>query len=524
MVRREIMFYGVRHTFKGIFLFVFVTFMCLACALFSQTNFVARAISSSDLTSADDGDTVTLDGDLALSSTFVVDKALTIDLGGFVLSCTEGSVIEVAEGGELTICDSVLNGGKVTSGTGTNINGTTCGGGILVRNGAKLTIEGGVISSNSAQMGGGVYVESGGTFTMIGGSIAGNYQNIEYGGGVYVEDGGTFTISGGNISGNYVSEKGGGVYMAGTFNASGTPYIGENEIITTFDVNNLYLEDGKIINVVGEFEVRNSADGIPTRIGVSLESYAIGKEITANFALYNTKTTGDVADPEDFFSFDSDNLIGLMSSGEVGEVEGMVDDPVIPIANTRMVIITPNGGEYGGTITPATAVFEDTTVPDSVKIILTYYGTANDGSEYLPSTTPPTLAGTYTVSASIDESTNIGLDMIETYATFVIERAKISYPRGATSARRYSDNSVICTYSIDEEGNDVVTFSISDKNNYEWSNGSQDDVSYTVQSSAQILDENVSWWVWVLVALLGAVLLVGVIILLYWFALKRNKA
>jgi hypothetical protein len=38
------------------------------------------------------------------------------------------------------------------------------------------------------------------------------------------------------------------------------------------------------------------------------------------------------------------------------------------------------------------------------------------------------------------------------------------------------------------------------------------------------LDENVSWWVWVLVALLGAVLLVGVIILLYWFALKRNKA
>jgi hypothetical protein len=136
------MFYGVRHTFKGIFLFVFVTFMCLACALFSQTNFVARAISSSDLTSADDGDTVTLDGDLALSSTFVVDKALTIDLGGFVLSCTEGSVIEVAEGGELTICDSVLNGGKVTSGTGTNINGTTCGGGILVRNGAKLTIEG----------------------------------------------------------------------------------------------------------------------------------------------------------------------------------------------------------------------------------------------------------------------------------------------------------------------------------------------------------------------------------------------
>lgn len=68
--------------------------------------------------------------------------------------------------------------------------------------------------------------------------------------------------------------------------------------------------------------------------------------------------------------------------------------------------ITPNGGTYGGTITPATATIDGLVDGDTTTaVILKYYGTSNDATtKYDYVTTPPTLAGTYTVNAYLNTS------------------------------------------------------------------------------------------------------------------------
>ena len=67
--------------------------------------------------------------------------------------------------------------------------------------------------------------------------------------------------------------------------------------------------------------------------------------------------------------------------------------------------ITPNGGTYGGTITPATATIDGLVEGDTTTAVtLKYYGTSNDNTWYDYVTTPPTLAGTYTVKAYLNTS------------------------------------------------------------------------------------------------------------------------
>ena len=70
------------------------------------------------------------------------------------------------------------------------------------------------------------------------------------------------------------------------------------------------------------------------------------------------------------------------------------------------VTITPNGGTYGGTITPATATIDDGLVEGdtTTAVILKYYGNSNDHTLYNYVTTPPTLAGRYTVKAYLNTS------------------------------------------------------------------------------------------------------------------------
>ena len=88
------------------------------------------------------------------------------------------------------------------------------------------------------------------------------------------------------------------------------------------------------------------------------------------------------------------------------------------------VSITPNGGSYGGIITPATATANDVVGEDAPKITLTYTGTANDGTKY-NGTTPPTKAGTYTIKASTTDK-NYTLDANTATAKFTVAK------RGAT--------------------------------------------------------------------------------------------
>ncbi|MCD7746650.1 MAG: YDG domain-containing protein [Lachnospiraceae bacterium] len=132
------------------------------------------------------------------------------------------------------------------------------------------------------------------------------------------------------------------------------------------------------------------------------------------------------------------------------ETEGVTADIT---AKAITVTITPGGGTYGGTITPASAVLnglvstdesssgEGSSDADSVQVTLTYTGTAYDGTVY-NGTTVPTQAGTYTVTASISD-TNYTLTGTTT-AEFVV--AKATYDMSSVS---FEDTT--CTYDGSEK-------------------------------------------------------------------------
>ena len=92
------------------------------------------------------------------------------------------------------------------------------------------------------------------------------------------------------------------------------------------------------------------------------------------------------------------------------------------------VAITPNGGIYEGTITPATAKLNGLVGKDDPAIILTYTGTANDGTP--ADGKVPSKAGTYTVTASINDS-NYSLKEEGSSVKFIVEKA---YPQLSISA------------------------------------------------------------------------------------------
>ena len=83
------------------------------------------------------------------------------------------------------------------------------------------------------------------------------------------------------------------------------------------------------------------------------------------------------------------------------------------------VSITPNGGTYGS-VTAAAAVLSGVVDGETVPVTLTYTGTANDGTEYT-GTTPPTKAGTYTITATTTNP-NYTLDPKTTTADFTIAK------------------------------------------------------------------------------------------------------
>ena len=110
------------------------------------------------------------------------------------------------------------------------------------------------------------------------------------------------------------------------------------------------------------------------------------------------------------------------------------------------VSITPNGGIYGETITPATATANGVVGEDAPGITLTYTGTANDGTKYT-GTTPPTKAGTYTIKASTTDK-NYTLDANTATAKFTVAK------RGATvtpdnKSKVYKEKDPDLTYKVD---------------------------------------------------------------------------
>ena len=178
----------------------------------------AEVSTAADLTSAlrdSTKDTVKLTADIIIDTTLTVNRAVTLDLNGFVLQRTgEGSVIKVEQGGELTIADSNKNTAHKFA---QNTAGLSAGLWELVSDDSTTskTVSGGIITGGNAQKGGGVYVAPGGKLNMTGGSIVG--CQARHGGGVYLDNNAQtgepseFTMTSSSIIGCTASDNGGGV-------------------------------------------------------------------------------------------------------------------------------------------------------------------------------------------------------------------------------------------------------------------------------------------------------------------------
>ena len=162
-------------------------------------------------------DIITLKNDIAISTTLTVDRAVTLDVYGYMLEITgSGSVINIKSGGHLTLKDSdptvehrfvsdnglwkldeisgteTVRGGVIYGGTGTKMYYSTYGGDVLIEPGGAFTMNGGsIVGCKADGAGGGVVVQCGdanGIFTMNSGAIIGCVA--ESGGGVETDGGG----------------------------------------------------------------------------------------------------------------------------------------------------------------------------------------------------------------------------------------------------------------------------------------------------------------------------------------------
>ena len=209
-------------------------------------------------------------------------------------------------GGVFVNGEFTMSGGTIT-GNITYANG----GGVAVTEYGTFTMSGtAAISANKASNGSGGGVCVFGNFTMTGGTIggpeAGSTNTAQYGGGVYVWDG-TFTMNGGIITGNTATQNGGGVYVSSTGNftldsssAGSSPVISGNKE-TGNSTNNVYLDNGKTLSITGKLEKAEGAGNI----GISMANPGV---FTAGW------TNSGLLDTTFFFSDDTERNVALSGS------------------------------------------------------------------------------------------------------------------------------------------------------------------------------------------------------------------
>lgn len=250
----------------------------------------AEVSTKDELTSAlgdSTKDTVKLTADIPISDTLTVNRAVTLDLNGFVLQMTgNDSVIKVEQDGNLTIADSntdkehkffqhsdglwvlvddgikTVKGGIITGGKAKN------GGGVYVAPGGKLKMTGGSIVGCQAKNGGGVYFDNNdqtgkpSEFTMTDSSIIGCTASY-LGGGVAVNPKCKFTMDNGSAVRSCTARNGGGVYITSSANGNGngvfTLHNGAIFLCTAAKGGGVYnegsfiMEDGTIKNCTAEW-------------------------------------------------------------------------------------------------------------------------------------------------------------------------------------------------------------------------------------------------------------------------------
>ena len=246
-----------------------------------------------------DGKSVRMTRDITLTSSLYIEKTVTLDLNGHVLTrknTDRYDIVIIQSGATLTLIDSntgnlqhkfnageggwtkaaddatgegivTVTGGVIYGDAGSSIDTR----GIKILDG-KLEMYGGNIAGigngYTHAYGGGVYVSDKCTFNMYGGSIKGCYVFSD-GGGVYVAAGGTFTMSGSSAITNCKGSRGGAVYNAGTFTMRDNSHIADciynSSIASGGGVHNkgtFTVEGGSITGSVNDHNREQSSDDI----------------------------------------------------------------------------------------------------------------------------------------------------------------------------------------------------------------------------------------------------------------------
>ena len=190
------------------------------------------------------------------------------------------------------------------------------------------------------------------------------------------------------------------------------------------------------------------------------------------------KITAKAGDKESGIQFVSDNKEvatvskdGTVNIGNTGiaKITVSMDESQNYLAVSREVTvtvvpkeitvkITPNGGTYEGTITPATAVLDGLVGKDNPEITLTYTGKANDGTE-VNGTKVPSLAGTYIVTATIKDK-NYSLKPEGSSAEFVVAKADPALSVSEVTDKDYGEETF--RLNVSNKGDGLKTYASSD--------------------------------------------------------------
>ena len=329
----------------------------------------AKVSTKDELTSAlgdSTKDTVKLTADIIIDTTLTVNRAVTLDLSGFVLQMTgNDSVIKVEQGGELTIADSdkdkehkfaqpsgglsaglwelnsngseTVNGGIITGGKAEK------GGGVYVAPGGKLNMTGGSIVGCQARYGGGVYLDNNdqtgepSEFTMTSRSIIGCTAS-DYGGGVAVNPKCTFTMNNGSAVRSCTARLGGGVYTNnnGT-NGPGVFTLHNGAILSckadswgggVYNEGSFIMEDGTIKNCTAEWNWLSSG-GVFNHREFTMSGGAIGEENkTDKSHVYNNSFTSAIFTISDDATIYTNVANDSRLNADGGEIFGDVTNAV----------------------------------------------------------------------------------------------------------------------------------------------------------------------------------------------------
>ena len=284
----------------------------------------------------------------------------------------------------------------------------------------------------------------------LGGASAANYVLAESGN----QSETTATITAREVTVT-ITSKGGtyGSVVAAAAKLTGA-VDGDNVPVTLTYTGNNYSSATVPVNV-GSYTVTASiANSNYTLTGKTTAAFVITPKavtvsgITANDKVYDgtNDATLDCSNAKFGGVLENDTLTvtakGMFEKADVGEQKVRISDLTLDGASAAnyvlagsgnqaettatitakevTVTITPNGGTYGETITPATVTANGVVGEDAPKITLTYTGTANDGTKYT-GTTPPTKAGTYTITATITNP-NYKLDADTATAEFTVAK------------------------------------------------------------------------------------------------------